>query len=103
MEKIVQLIYELKHRPESTRYPEWIDRLERQLNGALAMLEEAAGDGTSWLFGDDLTQADVSTAIAWSFSQLHFPQFAEARKYPGLVRFSTRAEALPAFEACPLA
>jgi len=103
MEKIVQLIYELKHRPESTRYPEWIDRLERQLNGALAMLEEAAGDGTSWLFGDDLTQADVSTAIAWSFSQLHFPQFAEAREYPGLVRFSTRAEALPAFEACPLA
>jgi len=103
MEKTVQLIYEMKHRPEATRYPDWVDRLEQQLNGALAMLEEAVGDGDSWLFGDELTQADVSTAIAWSFTQLHFPDFAQARNYPGLVRFSARTEALPAFQACPVA
>ena len=102
MEKTVQLIYEMKHRPEATRYPDWVDRLEQQLNGALAMLEEAVGDGSSWLFGDELTQADVSTAIAWPFTQLHFPDFAVARNYPGLVRFSVRAEALPAFQACPI-
>jgi glutathione S-transferase len=102
MEKTVQLIYELKHRPESTRHSSWVDRLTQQLNGALAMLEEAVGDGSSWLFGHDLTQADVSTAIAWSFTQLHFPRLAEAGNYPGLVHFSARAEALPAFEACPL-
>lgn len=103
MEKTVQLIYEMKHRPEATRYPIWADRLEQQLNGALAMLEEAVGEGDSWLFGTKLTQADVSTAIAWPFTQLHFPNFAQASDYSGLVRFSDRAEALPAFQACPIA
>jgi glutathione S-transferase len=102
MEKTVQLIYELKHRPESTRFQDWIDRLVQQLNGALSMLEASVGDGETGPFGEDLTQADVSTAIAWSFTQLHFPEFAEAKNYPGLVRFSARVEALPAFKACPL-
>lgn len=100
MEKTVQLFYELKHRPESARHQPWVDRLDDQLNATLKMLEEAVGDGSRWFFGDDLAQADVSTAIAWSFTQLHFPDIVSAAAYPGLVRFAARAEALPAFAAC---
>ena len=102
MEKVVQLIYELKHRPEEARHQPWIDRVQQQLGEAVTLLEQAVGDGSGWLFDDEVTQPDISTAITWSFVQLHFPETIVEAKFPGLVRFSARAEALPEFEACPL-
>ena len=102
MEKVVQLIYELKHRPEAVRHQPWIDRVEQQLGEAVTILEQAVGDGSGWLFDDEVTQPDISTAITWSFIQLHFPETIVEANFPGLVRFSARAEALPEFEACPL-
>jgi len=102
MEKVVQLIYELKHRPEAVRHQPWIDRVQQQLGEAVTILEQAVGDGSGWLFDDEVTQPDISTAITWSFVQLHFPETIVEAKFPGLVRFSARAEALPEFEACPL-
>ena len=102
MEKAVQLVYELKHRPEELRYPDWIDRVTEQMNSALGMLETAVGDGTAWLHGNEPMQADINAAIAWRFTQLHFPDRASAEDYPGLVALSARAEALPEFQACPI-
>ena len=102
MEKVVQLIYELKQRPEEVRHQPWIDRVEQQLGEAVTILEQAVGDGSGWLFDDEVTQPDISTAITWSFIQLHFPETIVEADFPGLVRFSARAEALPEFEACPL-
>jgi len=102
MEKAVQLVYELKHRPEELRYEAWIVRVTQQMNGALEMLEAAVGAGRDWLFGSEPTQADINAAIAWRFTQLHFPDRAVAKNYPGLVAFSARAEALPEFKACPI-
>jgi glutathione S-transferase len=102
MEKVVQLIYELKQRPEEVRHQPWIDRVEQQLGEAVTILEQAVGDGSGWLFDDEVTQPDISTAITWSFIQLHFPETIVEADFPGLVRLSARAEALPEFEACPL-
>lgn len=102
MEKVVQLIYELKQRPEEVRHQPWIDRVEQQLGEAVTILEQAVGDGSGWLFDDEVTQPDISTAITWSFIQLHFPETIVEADFPGLVRFSARAEALSEFEACPL-
>jgi glutathione S-transferase len=102
MEKVVQLIYELKHRPEAVRHQPWIDRVQQQLGAAVTLLEQAVGDGSGWLFDGEVTQPDISTAITWSFIQLQFPKIIVETDCPGLVRFSARAEALPEFEACPL-
>lgn len=102
MEKVVQLIYELKQRPEEVRHQPWIDRVQQQLGEAVTLLEQAVGDGSGWLFDDEVTQPDISTAITWSFIQLQFPKIIVETDFPGLVRFSARAEALPEFEACPL-
>ena len=102
MEKAVQLVYELKHRPEELRYQAWIDRVAEQMNSALENLETAVGTGANWLFGNEPMQADINAAIAWRFTQLHFPDLAVAADYPGLVEFSARAEALPEFKACPI-
>lgn len=101
-EKVAQLIYELKHRPKEKRHAAWLERLSQQLKGATELLEEAVGDGAAWIDGKDLSQADISVAVAWRFVQ--HVQAARMPKddYPGLVAFSTRAEALPEFIACPL-
>ena len=102
MEKVAQLIYEKKLRPEELQQARWIERLEQQLTGAAAMMEESVGDGGAWYFGDEICQADITVAIAWRFIQHVVPQTVSAEDFPGLVQLSTRAEALPQFVACPL-
>jgi len=76
MEKAVQMIYELKQRPEELLHQPWLDRMQQQLTEATILLENAVGDGSNWLFGDEVTQADISTAIAWQFIQLQFSEGA---------------------------
>lgn len=102
MEKVAQLIYETKQRPEEVQHAPWIERLETQLIGALELMESSIGDGSTWLFGDDITQADITAAIGWHFVQHVVPERATAEQYPSLVIFSSRAEELPEFVACPL-
>lgn len=102
-EKVVQLIYELKQRPENKQYDGWVERIQTQLDGALGMLEERVGDGSQWLFGEEISQADITVAIMWGFAQLNFPDRAPAGKYPGIAAFAARAEDLPEFQSCPIA
>lgn len=101
-EKVAQLIYETKQRPEEKQHKPWIERLSDQLNGAIGLLEGAVGSGGAWLSGNDITQADITVAITWRFVQNVFPDRIPADDYPGLQAFSARAEALPEFVACPL-
>ncbi len=102
MEKIASLIYERTQRPKELQHPPWIKRLDEQLRSAVDQLEISVGDGAQWFFGTDISQADITTAIAWRFSQHAVPKRISADDYPGLVAFSARAEALPEFIACPL-
>jgi glutathione S-transferase len=102
MEKVVALIYERTQRPKEIQHAPWIKRLDQQLRSALDQLEAFVGDGSSWLTGADIMQADITTAVAWRFVQHSVPRRISADDYPGLVAFSARAEALPQFVACPL-
>ncbi len=102
MEKVAQLIYETKQRPEEVQYQPWIDRLQKQLSGALDLLEDCVGEGSGWFFGDELSQADLTVAIAWRFVQHILSGEISPDRYQGLVVFSERAERLPEFKACPL-
>ncbi len=102
MEKTVQLIYELKKRPPETRHEAWKERLREQLASACEMMEKTVAGTNSWLFGASISQADVSIAVAWRFVQHVFPDLVEEPQFPGLVRFSKRAEQFPEFIACPL-
>jgi glutathione S-transferase len=102
MEKVAQLIYETKQRPEHVQHAPWIDRLSQQLCGALELMEGSVGDGSAWFFGAEISQADITAAIAWRFVQHVVPERASGDDYPGLVAFSRRAELLPEFVACPI-
>ena len=57
-------------------------------------------DAGPWLFGAAISQADITTAVAWRFAQLKTPTLVTAESCPALAAFSARAEALPEFEAC---
>ena len=102
MEKVAQLIYETKQRPEEVRHAPWIERLETQLLGALELMESAVGDGTAWIFGNGVSQADITAAIGWRFVQHVVPERTPPGDFPGLVSFSARAEEVAEFVACPL-
>lgn len=105
MEKVVQIIYEKERRPAELHYAPWLDRLEQQLLSAAglmeASLEAAIESGRDWLGGSRPMQADVTTAVAWNFIQRVTPGTVRATDHPYLIDFSERAEALPAFLACP--
>ena len=101
MEKVVQLIYERTQRPQELQHAPWIARVDQQLRSALNQMNASVGDGSCWFFGDDITQADITTAIAWRFVRHAVPRRIAADDYPGLVAFSARAEELPEFVACP--
>lgn len=101
MEKTVQIIYETKQRPAEHQHPPWIARVRQQLGSAVDLLSKQVGDGSRWLVNADITQADVSIAVAIRFTREIQPDAVDAKAFPGLARFSERAEKLPAFLACP--
>ena len=110
MEKVVALIYETDQRPPERHHQAWIDRLQTQLRGAVGLMESvvsnSVSEGNPWLFGQELSQADITTAVAWRFTQ-HIDQARDQAgikevEYPALAEHSVRAEKLKEFQACPL-
>ena len=67
-EKLVAIVYEHLMRKADQRSANWIERCRVQIEGALATLDEAAGDAGPWLLGDRLTQADITVATCLASS-----------------------------------
>ena len=101
-DKCVSIVYEKEQRPKEKIHPAWLERLAGQANTAFAQLEPMAANAKPWLHGDRFTAADVMTAIAWRFGQYRNAAEIPATKYPALVAYSKRAEALPEFSSTPL-
>jgi len=99
-EKSVQIVYEHKREPEK-RDAGWLQRVKGQLHAAYDLLERELEGVNGWLFGAAPTQADVSIAVAWGFTQLVATDTVDATAYPRLVAFSQRAEKHPDFAALP--
>jgi glutathione S-transferase len=100
-EKTVQIVYERNLRPAEKQHQPWLDRVHGQLIAAYSALEqEMAGRP---LPGDEatMTQAAVSTAVAWAFTQLMLPQSVAPADFPLLAAYSAQAESLPVFLGAP--
>ena len=102
MDKVVAHIYETEMRPREFQYEPWLQRVHEQVRTAFAWLEDATAgvDNGAWFFGTAMSQADISTAVAWRFRQIKAPALVTSGTCPSLAAFSARAEALPEFEAC---
>jgi glutathione S-transferase len=99
-EKAVQHFYEHKRAPDK-QDPAWLQRVHGQLHDACALLDETlrAAPADRWLCGDAPTQANVSVAVAWTFTQIVATEVVSARDYPAFAGFAARAERLPEFTA----
>jgi len=99
-EKSVQIVYEHK-REEDKRDAGWLQRVRGQLRSACDLLERELDGVEGWMFGNAPTQADVSIAVAWGFTQIVAADVVDAKAYPKLAKFSQRAEQHPDFAALP--
>jgi len=94
-EKSVSIVYELNTRPAEKQHQPWLDRVAGQLRHAYAALE--AEIPNDWFGGEDLMQPQITTAVAWRFTQHTSPGRLAAADFPKLGALSARAESLPAF------
>lgn len=106
-EKTVQIAYEYGLRPDDKQHQPWLDRILGQLDGAYGALEARIVGTTGWLLGERITQADVTTAVVWRFTQYVRADHpilggVDAARYPTIAALSERAEALPEFVSTPL-
>lgn len=103
MEKTVQCMYELHQRPAEKQHQPWLDRVTEQLLTAYDLIEaDVAKAGNKHLAGTTLTQADISVAVAWGFTQFIQADRVPASRYPAISAFAARLELLPEFVAYPV-
>jgi glutathione S-transferase len=101
-EKTVSVVYELRLRPAEKQHQPWLDRVQQQLGEAYTLLEAGAARAAPYLLGTELTQADITAAVAWRFTQFVIADRVEAARYPALAAWSARMEQLPEFASTPL-
>ena len=100
-DKSVQIVYERTLRPEEKQHQPWLDRVQGQLEAAYRLLEQEVAAAKPWLFANRPLQADITSAVAWRFTQMELPGLIPAKDYPALAAISARAENMPAFLAFP--
>ena len=100
-EKTVQIVYERELRPPEKQHAPWLDRVHAQLLAAYAELEAAVMNTPLDATEAGMTQAGISTAVAWHFTQMMLPGTVGVDHHPALAAYSAQAEALSAFRAFP--
>jgi glutathione S-transferase len=98
-DKSVQLIYEHNLRPPEKQHAPWVERVTGQILAAFTELEVEVGRRPLATGAAHLTQAGVTTAVAWHFAQQLLPQVVPAVQFPVLAAFSAQAEDLASFRA----
>lgn len=101
-EKTVQQVYERHLRPAERQHEPWFARVNAQMHAAWSVLDALVTGSEGWLCAGRITQADITAAVAWRFTQHMLPGAVDAARYPALAALSARAETLPEFVATPL-
>jgi len=103
MEKTVQCVYEQQLRPAEKLHQPWLDRVTTQLLAAYDLIEADVEKALSGrLVGDTLTQADISVAVAWGFTQFTQADRVPKSRYPAIAAFAAQLEMTPEFVAYPV-
>ena len=100
-EKSVQIVYEHELRPAEKRHEPWLARVHGQLAAAYADLEAELQRRPLAATSSTMSQAGVSTAVAWQFTHMLLPDVVDRSKHPALDAFSAKAEQLAEFLAAP--
>jgi hypothetical protein len=100
-EKSVQIIYERDLRPVEKQHEPWIHRINWQLAAAYAALEAELQRQPLSVTSATISQAGVTTAVAWQFTHMVLPGVVDIAAHPALQAHSTKAEQLEEFLAAP--
>jgi glutathione S-transferase len=100
-EKAVQIVYEHNLRPAEKQHEPWLTRVRGQLLAAFTALESELNNKPLAVSSAAISQAGITTAVVWQFTQSMLPEIVAAASYPTLQSFSARAEQLPEFIAAP--
>ena len=96
-DKGVSLVYEGAFREG---LPLWVTRCRAQVSDTLDLLEaERAACTGPWLFGEEISHADILLATMFRFISEALPGQFEMAGWHALTRHSVRCEALPEFAA----
>jgi glutathione S-transferase len=95
-DKTVAILYERNQRPTEKWHQPWMDRVLAQVQAAYGALEREVSP--DWFTGEDLMQPQITTAVAWRFTQHNFPDLVKAADFPKLSVLSARAEKLTPFQ-----
>ena len=98
-EKSVQIVYEHGVRPPEKVHAPWLSRVTSQTLAAYGELERELAARP--LDSSKITQAGITVAVAWHFTQQMIPNEVPAERFPRLVAYSLAAESLPEFIAAP--
>lgn len=99
-EKSVQIVYERNLRPSAAQHEPWIERVTGQLLAAYAALEKEVRQRQA-AFQRPRSQATITSAVAWQFTQSMIAAIVPAADHPGLVELSARMEQTPQFLKYP--
>jgi glutathione S-transferase len=100
-EKAVQIVYETTLRPVEKQHAAWLERVRGQLGAALATLEAELVRTPLAAGRDTITQAGITVAVVWGFTQSMMSEVVAASTHPALVAHAAAAEALPEFLDLP--
>jgi glutathione S-transferase len=100
-EKSVQIVYEHGVRPPEKLHEPWLTRVTGQALAAYGELEREMAARPLAHGRSQISQAGVSIAVAWHFTQQMVPNEVPAVRFPHLVAYSSAAESLPEFRAAP--
>ena len=100
-EKSVQIVYEHELRPAEKQHAPWLDRVTGQLHAAYAALEAELQRKPLATGSERISQAGVTSAVAWQFTHMLLPGVVDVARHPALEAFSKAAEQLPEFLAAP--
>ncbi len=105
MEKAQWAFYERRLRKPEIVLESWIEHNETRLLAGLAHLDAVAAEAGAkgWLGGTPrISQADISTTVAFTFANAVRPGLDVAKAAPRLAAFAARCENLAAFKKSPL-
>ncbi|MGZ0715538.1 glutathione S-transferase family protein [Pseudomonas palleroniana] len=97
-EKSVQIVYERNLRPAEKQHAPWLERVSGQLLAAFGLLDKHLGQAAD----NAISQASLTAAVAWSFSQFTVPSVVKADAFANLQRHAEQLEQHPAFKRYPI-
>ena len=104
-EKAQWSVYERRFRPEEKVHVPWIEHNDKQVVSGFEFLDGLAGQAGAkgWLAATPaMSQADITSAVAYSFAALTRPALNLAERVPNLAAFAARCEELEIFKAAPI-